>query len=462
VHEFVGRKKFEWLLLLPLGMPGFVAAMAYVDALSHLIPLYVWVREHWGVEAFQALQRAVPWIFSVVVLASTLFPYVFLSCRAVFTREAAGSLEAARMLGSGKWRTLREVALPLARPALVAGGSLVAMETVNDYGVVTYFGLSPLTPGIFRAWTEGYPTESMRLALILMGIVLLGLGWEHWQRGRRKFVADTAERPLSRTQLNAKETVAVWGLCLFPWLLGFLIPVLSLLRWAFQSWDSFHWAQSVPALKHSVLLALGAAFLIVLASALIVGGHRAYRHASLFTAQRIGLLGYTFPSALLAVGVGAVVSALASFSLIPGLASLALSASVFGLMMGYFVRFLAVGIQPTVAGFERVPVVLHEAGRSLGLKPTEAFLRVDFPLVKTALSVGLILAFVDVFKELTLTLVLRPFDFETLATRIFRLTDAGRIPEAALPALLMVGISVLGLIPLNWMLRRVSAVQTRV
>jgi iron(III) transport system permease protein len=187
VHEFPGRRMFEWLLLLPLAMPGFIAAIAYVDAFQGLVPFYIWVRETFGIEAFLMTQQVMPWIFAVVVLAATLFPYVFLSCRAVFAREAAGSLEAAHTLGSGNLRAFRRVALPMARPAVVAGGSLVAMETLNDYGVVTHFGLHPLTPGIFRAWTEGHLGSAMRLSLILMVLVFLGLAIERWQRGRKRF-----------------------------------------------------------------------------------------------------------------------------------------------------------------------------------------------------------------------------------------------------------------------------------
>jgi iron(III) transport system permease protein len=165
-------------------------------------------------------------------------------------------------------------------------------------------------------------------------------------------------------------------------------------------------------------------------------------------AQRVGVLGYAFPSALVAVGIGAWVSWLAV-----GLPWLALSASVFGLMAAYFVRFLAVGVEPAAAGFERVPRQLHEAGRTLGAGPMRALWQVDLPLVWPALLAGATLAFMDVFKELPLTLVLRPFDFETLATRAFRLTDEGRIPEAALPGLALVVLSLPGLIPLTRLMR---------
>lgn len=457
VHDFPGRKMFEWLLLLPLAMPGFIAAIAYVDAFKGLVPFYILVREHFGVEAFLAIQQVAPWVFAVVVLASTLFPYVFLSCRAVFAREAAGSLEAARMLGSGNLRAFARVGLPMARPAVVAGGSLVAMETLNDYGVVAHFGLNPLTPGIFRAWTEGHLGSAMRLSLILMAIVLIGLALERWQRGRKRFATDTTESPLSRRRLSHFGAAGAWIACGVPLALGFVLPAAQLARWAAGSWSGMRWQETFSALANSLILAAGAAVLIAMAGALLVAGRHAYNRPSLFTAQQIGLLGYTFPSALVAVGVGALVSALAGQEWAPQLAGLALSVSVFGLMLAYFTRFLAVGIQPVSAAFDRLPANLHEAARTLGFRPLRALFRVDLPLVWPALIAGATLGFIDVFKELPLTLVLRPFDFETLATLAFRLTDEGRIPEASVPALSMVAFSCAGLIPMTMLLRRISS-----
>ncbi|HUF64122.1 MAG TPA: iron ABC transporter permease [Verrucomicrobiales bacterium] len=451
VHDFPGRRIFEWALLLPLAMPGFVAALAYLDAVEGLIPFYVWIREHFGLEVFLLSQKITPWIFATGILAATLFPYVFLSCRGAFAREAAGSLEAARMLGAGNLRTFLTVAAPMARPAIAAGASLVAMETINDYGVVSAFGLQPLTPGIFRAWTEGYPGAAMRLAVILMAMALLFVSVERWQRGRRRFASDSAETPLARRRLRPAGALWAWTVCLLPLLLGFLIPAWRMLRWALHSPNPVEWAEHAVAAGNSLMLAAGSALLIILGAVVLVGSRRAFAGRSTFLAQRMGLLGYAFPSALVAVGVGAIVSTLSAQ---PGLGVFALSASVLGLIYAYFVRFLAVGIQPAAAGFETVSSSLHEAARTLGARPLRALLQVDLPLVRPALAAGATLAFIDVFKELTLTLVLRPFDFETLATRIYRLTGESRIPDAAAPGLFMVLISLIGLAPLTRLLRR--------
>lgn len=452
VHDFPGRRIFEWALLLPIAMPGFVAAVAYIDVLQGLIPVYVWIRKHHGIEAFLLSQQIVPWIFATGVLGATLFPYVFLSCRAVFAREAAGPLEAARMLGAGQFRAFLTVALPMARPAVAAGASLVAMEAINDFGVVSAFGLTPLTPGIFRAWSEGHPGAAMRLSLLLMAMALLFVGMERWQRGRRKFASDPSETPLARRRLGPAGTLLAWTACIVPLTFGFLLPGWRMARWACSSLGGIDWDGHLAAAGNSFALAAGSAVIITLGALVLVAGRRAYGGRTLLLAQRTGLLGYTLPSALVAVGVGALVSTVANHH--PAFSSLALSASTFGLMTAYFVRFLAVGIQPAAAGFESVPPGLHEAARTLGAKPLRALAEIDLPLVRPALVAGATLAFIDVFKELTLTLVLRPFDFETLATRTYRLTGESRIPEASVPGLFMVLVSLIGLIPLTRLLRQ--------
>jgi iron(III) transport system permease protein len=451
VHDFPGRRLLEWALLLPLAMPGFVAAMAYVDGLERLIPVYVRVRTTFGVETFLRVQEVVPWVFAIGVLASTLFPYVYLSCRAVFEREAAGALEAARTLGAGRARVFLRVAVPMARPAIAAGGSLVAMEALNDYGVVSAFGLTPLTPGIFRVWTEGHPEAAMRLALMLTTLMLLLLGLERWERGSRGFASDPGETPLARRRLGVAGTVLAWGVCAVPLLLGFLLPAWRMTRWAWQARERTDWTGMTTAAGHALLLASAAAVLITLGALVLVAGKRVVAGNSLRTAQRIGLLGYALPGAMVAVGIGALVSALAAR---PGFGFLALSASTAGLMAAYFVRFLAVSLQPVTAGFERLSSTLHEAARTLGATPARALAHIDLPLVWPAVLAGATLAFIDVFKELPMTLVLRPFDFETLATETYRLTGEARIPEAAGPGLLMVAISLIGLIPLSHLIRR--------
>jgi iron(III) transport system permease protein len=453
-YRFAGRGLLEWLLVLPLAMPGFVAALAYVDLLQGLTPFYIQVRKSYGIDAFLKVQELAPWLFAVLVLATTLFPYVFLSCRAVFARQASSVIESARSLGAGGARTFFRVALPMARPAVVAGAALVAMEAVNDYGVVASFGLTPLTPGIFRAWSEGHPVVAMRLAVLLLAFIVLARWLEKSQRGRRAYTTESGEAPPARKRLGWRGTVVAWLVCTWPVLLGFGIPVARLTRWAWQSWTTADWNGHWEAAGHSFGMAAGTTLIIAIAAFLLAAGGRAFPGTGMDWARRCGSLGYALPGALVAVGVGAVVSYLART--VPGGASIALSVSVFGLGLAGFARYLAVGLQPIEAGMEKIPRSLHEAARALGRGPVRSLVAVEWPLARPVVVAGAILAFVDLFKELPLALVLRPLDFETLATRVFRLTDEGRIPQAALPGLAMVVMSLLCLLPLTRLLRRSS------
>lgn len=453
-HRFPGRGLLEWLLVLPLAMPGFVAALVYVDLLQGLTPFYISVRKTYGIEAFLKVQELAPWVFAVVVLATTLFPYVFLSCRAVFARQAVSVIESARSLGAGGVRTFLRVALPMARPAVVAGAALVAMEAVNDYGVVASFGLTPLTPGIFRAWSEGHPVVAMRLAVLLLAFILLARWLEKSQRGQRGYTTESGEIPPARKPLGMAGTLVAWMICGLPILLGFGLPVARLARWAWQSWPAADWSGHWEAAGHSFGLAVGTTLVIALAAFVLAAGGRALPGRAMAWARACGSLGYALPGAMVAVGVGVMVSYLART--VPGGESIALSVSVFGLGLAGFARYLAVGLQPIEAGIEKIPRSLHEAARALGRGPLRALVAVEWPMARPVVVAGAILAFVDLFKELPLALILRPLDFETLATRVFRLTDEGRIPQAALPGLAMVAMSLLCLLPLSRLFRRSS------
>lgn len=449
-YEFSGRRTLEWLLILPLGVPGFVAGAAYLDGFERLTPLYLWIRDHVGMDAFLMTQQILPWFGAVLVLVVTLYPYVYMSCRASFAGQQADLIEVARTLGCGPARAFTRIVLPLARPAIAAGAALVAMEAANDYGVVTLFGVNTLTPGVFRAWSEGSLVSAMRLALVLLTLVVFVLALERAQRGRRGYAGDTRERPLARRQLDGGRAVIAWVICGVPLLLGFGWPVGRFMAWAASAAGTTDWSGYGSALLNSLWLAILASAMVVATAFWLTAGRRAYRLAGGDGVQNVASLGYALPSALLAVGIGAMMSDLARA---PGLGWLALSASAVGLVFAYWVRFLAVGIQPVAGGQARMAGDLHAAARTLGQSPARTLWNVDFKLLMPAIAAAAILCFVDVFKELTLTLVMRPFDFETLATLTFRLSSEGRIPEASLPALVLIAGGMFGVAAMHRLLR---------
>ncbi len=448
-YEFRGRKTLEWLLILPLGVPAFVAGAAYLHGFEQLTPAFVWIRENFSLEAFLLTQELMPWFGSVLVLVVTLYPYVYMSCRASFSGQQADLIEAARTMGCSPFGAFTRVVLPLARPAIAAGAALVAMETANDYGVVSLFGLNTLTPGVFRAWSEGSLVSAMRLAFILLALIIFVMVLERAQRGRRGFASNTREKPLARLALNPRQTVMAWVITGVPLVLGFGWPVAKFLAWTLSAGDISQWSLYFGAFFNSAWLALVASVLVVFTALWLTAGRRAWLTGGGDAMQHLASLGYAIPSALLAVGIGALVSDIAGLD---GFAWLALSASAVGLVFAYWVRFMAVGIQPVAAAQAGVARDLHSAARTLGASPGKALVRVDMKLLRPALFAAAILCFVDVFKELTLTLVMRPFDFETLATLTFRLSSEGRIPEASLPALVLVAGGMVGVAAMNRML----------
>ncbi len=453
LFEFPLRRFFEWALLLPLAMPAYVLAYAYTDFLQFSGPLQSGLRELTGAQA--ALWpdvRSLPGAVALFVLC--LYPYVYLLTRAALGERAVPLMEAARVLGAGTARRVREVALPLARPALAAGVALALMETLADYGVGSYFGLATVTTGIYKAWlVMNDRIAAAQLASLLLAGVALLLWLEHRAQRRLRFAsgrrgaAHSAEaRPLA---LRGGAAALASGVCALPVLLGFVLPVVVLLRLVAQE------AQASGALQGpgparfvqwgSTSLELAAmASLLALVLALALGfGRRVRSSGPLRWAGRVMSLGYAVPGAVIAVGIllplgwlQAAVPAVGATVLVTGTA--------FGLMYAYLARFSAVALQSVEAGYARVPASVDETARTLGVSRRRLFFELHAPLLRRSALAATLLVFVDVMKELPATLLLRPFNSDTLAVVAYQLARDERLGEAALPSLAIVAV---GLIP---------------
>jgi len=451
LFDFPLRRFFEWALLLPLAMPAYVLAYAATDFLQYSGPLQTGLRALTGAQG--ALWPDVRSLWGASVLfVLCLYPYVYLLTRAALNERGVKLMEAARLLGAGTGRRIRAVALPLARPAIAAGVALALMETLADYGVGSYFGLQTFTTGIYKAWlvmNDRYGAAQLASLLLVVVAVLLKL--EHQAQKRLRFASARAHttqgneaRPLRLCGARAALAVAV---CAAPVLLGFVLPVLVLLRLLWQeaafgeaglplarfaqwSWTSFKLAGA------GALLATGVA--LALAFALRLRPNRPLRWAA-----RVVSLGYAVPGAVIAVGILLPVGWLQAQ--VPQAGTTALvTGTVFGLMYAYLVRFSSVALQSVEAGYARLPTAIDETARMLGSSPRRLFAELHFPLLKRASFAALLLVFVDVMKELPATLVLRPFNSDTLAVVAYQLARDERLGEAALPSLAIV---LVGLIP---------------
>lgn len=457
--EFPGRRLFEWALILPLSVPAYIAAYTYAGIFDVTGPVQRLLRivvPGWS-ERILYLD-VMRFEMALVIFGVVLYPYVYLIARTSFLGQSRTALEASRSLGRGGWSAFFRIALPLARPALAAGLTLVAMEVLNDYGAVAYYGIPTFTTGIFRSWLAlGDLDAAIRLAALLMLVVFAVLGLERiLRRGKRVEEGSGAHRPLRRYPLTGIRGAAAIGACLLPLLLGFIIPVAQLGYWAVLTAGKVVDIRFVRLVGNTFLLAVGGALICVILALLLAYTARLHRTIYMSTVARTAVLGYSIPGAVIAVGV------LVSFGWLDrNLAALIeqatgssvgllLSGSLAALLFAYAVRFLAVALLPVEAGFERQCRNLDEASRSLGIPPFATLRRVALPLLRSTLMGALILVFVDVLKEIPLTLVLRPFNFDTLATKAYQLAVDEQVAESASAALVVIAT---GLIPIIWLNR---------
>jgi iron(III) transport system permease protein len=458
--RFPGRRVFEWALLLPMAMPAYVMAYAYTDLLQFAGPVQSALREWMD---WRAGQYWFPDVRSaggaVVMFSLVLYPYVYLLARAAFLEQSDSMLEMARVSGYSPWGTFLHVALPLARPGIVAGTALALMETLADFGTVSYFGVQTFTTGIYRAWFSlGDHTAAAQLSAALLGFVFLVLLIERVTRARAGFHSASHRKQLRHVyELRGKWVPLAFVFCAIPVVFGFLLPIGILLHLALTSGDAQFGARYAQLTFNTVTLA-GLTAALAVSLALAVGYAARSGGPAVRAAQRIAGLGYAVPGAVIAVGVlipitrldHVLASAVASLTgTNPGLL---LTGGVAALVYAYLVRFFAVSLQAVDAGLSKITPNMDSAARSLGYGPLATLASVHAPLLwRSALAAGL-LVFVDVMKELPATFVMRPFNFDTLAVQAYNLASDERLAEASTAALTIVAV---GLVPLILLARMI-------
>ncbi len=450
--RFPGDRILSWALVLPLAMPGYIIAYVYTDLLEFAGPVQTMLREMMG---WQARDYTFPPIRSLggaaLMLSLVLYPYVYLLARTAFQRQSVALVEATRVLGVTPTRAFLRVALPCARPAIAGGVALALMETIADYGVADYFGVSTLTAGIFRTWLSmGEPVAAAQIAAILF---LFAGGLIVFERMNRR---GNVANPLRRDVAAARQPLAglkAWGAmiaCGVPVLLGFIVPAYVLAVYALTIGDPLLGARFVFFALNSLWVAGIAALVATLCALVLAYAGRRERGQSNNILIRLATLGYALPGAMVAIGVLAIAGALDqkiaifmrdTLGMKP---QLLLTGTVLGLLFAYVVRFLTASFNSVQAGLEKIHTTLDDAARMLGAASGRVVTRVHLPLLRGPLLAGFLLVFIDVMKELPATLLLRPFNFETLATRTYRLASDERLAEASTSALLIVA---LGLIP---------------
>jgi iron(III) transport system permease protein len=455
--EFPGRSVLDWALLLPLAVPTYLIGYTYTDLLQYAGPvqgalrdLMDWSRNDYWFPEIRSLGGA------VVVMALVLYPYVYLLARAAFLEQCLCLLDVSRTLGRGPWGSFFEVAVPLARPAIAGGVALALMEALADFGTVQYFGVSTFTTGIYRTWFAlGEPNAAAQLAAALMAFVLLVMVLERWSRRFARYVHTATSRPRPAYRLRGGRAVLAAGACAAPVLLGFGLPVLVLLRMTLARSDPLLGGMFLELARNSFLLAALAAALTAGLALLVAYGLRLRPTPLMQAAARVAGLGYAIPGAVIAVGVLIPFARLdnaldawmrANFGISTGLL---LTGTIAVLLFAYLVRFFALALNTVEAGLAKINRNLDDAARMLGHSPGRSLLRVHVPLLWGSVLTAVILVFVDVLKELPATLILRPFNFETLAVRVYRFAADERLAEASTAALAIVLVGLLPVILLS-------------
>ncbi|WP_143959412.1 ABC transporter permease [Litoribacter populi] len=461
-YDFPGRRYFEWLLILPLGFPGYIMAYTYTGMLDYAGPIQSFLRNTLDIQVTGSLLDIMNLPGAIFILSITLFPYVFVISRSSFLQQSKTLQEASALLGSSRWRTFQKVALPLARPAIVGGIALASMEVLNDYGTVKYFGVNTFTTGIFRAWfSMGDATTAIYLSAILMLFVFTILYLESLQRGNRQFGnANSLTKPLERVHINWQKKAVFTTFCTVLFLISFLIPLIQIIYWVILTYEKVINYDFFLLIFRSFSLAAGTGVGVVILSIVLLYALRLSPFKWMKNVTKIATLGYAIPGAVIAVGI---MVPLLGFDkwvtgiISPGNIRLLLSRTLFGLVFAYIVRFMAVGYNPIDSGFQKIGIHINEASRLLGKGSTKTLWKIDLPLIKPSLFSGILLVFVDVLKELPLTLILRPFNYHTLATKAFDMATNEMIAESANAALIIILTGIIPIIFLNRMIRRKEA-----
>ena len=457
--RFPGSRIFEWAMLLPLATPAYILAYTYTELLEFYGPVQMWLREIFGWTSVS--DYWFPQIRSlggaIALLTLTLYPYVYLLTRVAFLEQSTCTLEASRSLGANPWRSFFTIALPLARPAIMAGLALALMETLNDFGTVQYFGVDTFTTGIYRTWFGmGERVAAAQLAAVLLLFILWLILLELWSRRQAKYYQTTSQQQqLKRFPLDGIRGIATSFACLFPVFLGFLLPAGLLLEMTITESGASFRGRFWDYASHSLTLAGITAVLGVAIALLMAYGVRLNPNWGMGVSTRIAAMGYAIPGSVIAVGIlipiGTIDNAIDSFmrSMFGISTGLLLSGTMTALVFAYLVRFMAVAFGAVESSLVKIKPSLDDASRSLGYGVTKTLMKVHVPMMWGGLLTGAMLTFVDVMKELPATMVIRPFNFDTLAIRVYNLAADERLSEAAGPALAIVLVGIIPVIILS-------------
>lgn len=464
VCQFPGSRLFTWALLLPLAAPAYILAYTYTEVLDFYGPVQSGLRAWFGWRSLRDYWfpnvRSIGGAIAMFVLV--LYPYVYLLARSAFLSQSSRTIEASRSLGYSPWQSFRKVALPLARPAIVAGLALALMETLSDYATVQFFSVDTFTTGIYRTWfgmNERLAATQLSVGLLLFVLTLIVL--EKASRGRAQFYQATkATQSRQKYRLRGLSAIGAMLFCAIPLTLGFLVPSGFLLNMTLENWDQAFDSRFLGFASNSLTVSGVAAIAAVIVAVILAYGLRLNPTWMMRTATQTASIGYAIPGSVIAVGIlvplGGFDNAFdqwmrSTFNISTGLL---LSGTIFALIFAYLVRFLALAFGSVDTSLTSIKPSLDDAARSLGHGSISTLVRIHIPLLWKGVLAAAILVFVDTMKELSATLIIRPFNFDTLAVHVYNLASDERLAEASGSALAIVLVGLIPVIILSWQMDR--------
>ncbi|MFC0469695.1 ABC transporter permease [Halalkalibacter kiskunsagensis] len=448
MYKFPLRNFLKWGLILPLAIPPYIGAYAYHGLLNYTGVIQTKLRNTYDISVNQSYFNIMTLQGAIFIFTLFLFPYVYTITKSFLQNQSSSIVENAKLLGDNSFETFFRVIIPISRAAIVGSVTLVVLEVLNDYGVVSYFGIQTFSTAIFRTWYGMKDLDSaLKLAGTLMFLVIFILVIEKVIRGRKQYsYSNSKVRPIEPKQLNGIKKWFVFSYCFGIFTIAFIVPFFQLSQWAFMTYEKIISEQFLTLIYNSVLVASVASILIVLISLIIANYTRLHQGRFTKAFSKVTTLGYSIPGAAIAIAVisifmiidSYIASASQFFNLDP---VFVLRTSLVMLVAAYIIRFLAIGYNSIESGFEKVGNSFTEASRTLGFSTVKTFFKVDIPMLKGAIFSGFILVFVDILKELPLTMFLQPFNFSTLATQAFKYANDERVHEAALASIIIILIS---------------------
>ena len=465
-YRFFGHSFLQWALLLPIAIPAYIIAYTYTGLLEFEGPIQSYLRTIFAPATVNSWFPEIRSLGGAMLMFSlVLYPYIYLLSRSAFSNHSQHALEAAKTLGAGPIRRFFSIAIPMARPAIIAGLTLALMETLADFGTVQHFGVSTFTTGIYRTWTGfGDTTTTAQLALVLLTFVLVLITLEIWSRKQARFYSsDSIKSVHIKHSLTGWQAFGAFAWCFTPLLLGFLLPSSQLFYWAMTTAETQFDSSFIQLIWNSFYLAFIAAIAALLIALFLAYAKRMNQNKHIERSVRIASLGYAIPGTVIAIAVMIPLAWIdntldhfmtSQFGISTGLV---LSGTLFALVFAYSFRFLSVSLQTIDSGLNQVKPTIDESARTLGASHWKVMKNIHFPIIQSSLVIAFLLVFVEVLKELPTTLILRPFNFNTLSVRAYEMAADERLADAGLPALLIVLTGIIPVIILSKLIGKPDA-----